>query len=98
MQPVKDELKRMVKLGIIEPITKPTRWCAPVVPVPKKNDEIRLVGDFLELNKEILREKLDLPSVEETLNKRSKASIFTKHDANQGFFHIKMDSKSLELT
>ena len=33
---VKDEIQRLLKLKIIRPITKPTPWCAPMVPVIKK--------------------------------------------------------------
>ena len=98
MDPVKQELQKMEKLGIIEKITKPTPWCAPLVVVPKANNSVRLVGDFVELNKDILREKFQLPTVDETLTKIGKASYFTKLDANSGFYQINMDPKSAEFT
>ena len=66
--------------------------------VPKANNSVRLVGDFVELNKDILREKFQLPTVDETLTKIGKASYFTKLDANSGFYQINMDPKSAEFT
>ena len=39
---VEEELKRMELLGIIEKVTDPTEWCAPMVPVIKKNGKIRM--------------------------------------------------------
>ncbi|KAL7837467.1 hypothetical protein SRHO_G00271780 [Serrasalmus rhombeus] len=37
---VKKELDRMVQCGVIEEIKEPTKWCAPMVPVKKKNGEL----------------------------------------------------------
>ena len=68
MEPVRKELQKMENFGIIEKITKPTPWCAPLVVVPKANNLVRLVGDFVELNKEILREKFQLPTVDDDKN------------------------------
>ena len=35
MQPVKDELERMERLGVITRVSEPTEWCAGMVVVPK---------------------------------------------------------------
>ena len=37
LQKVKEELQRMERNGIIERVTQPTDWCAPMVPVLKKS-------------------------------------------------------------
>lgn len=39
---VKEELNRMVKCGVIEEVTEPTAWCAPMVPVPRKYGRVRI--------------------------------------------------------
>uniref|UniRef100_A0AAV2IZN7 Uncharacterized protein n=1 Tax=Knipowitschia caucasica TaxID=637954 RepID=A0AAV2IZN7_KNICA len=36
---VEKELKRMLTLNIIEEVTEPTDWCAPMVPAPKRNKD-----------------------------------------------------------
>ena len=38
MRPVKEELERMERLGVIVKVEKPTDWCAGMVVVPKPND------------------------------------------------------------
>ena len=43
---VEKELARMEKEGILEKVTESTEWCAPIVPVVKKNWKIRICVDF----------------------------------------------------
>ena len=47
---VKEELVSIDNAGIISKITKPTEWCAPMVPVLKKNGDIQICVDFKKLN------------------------------------------------
>ena len=82
---VKSELKKLEDQGIIEPIRKPTKYCSPLVVVPKPGGKVRICGDFVHLNKNIRRERFELPLVDDTLSKLSGASVFTKLDANSGF-------------
>lgn len=39
------ELDEMEAAGVLEQVTH-TRWAAPIVPVPKKNGQIHICGDF----------------------------------------------------
>ena len=54
---VEAELQRMEKAGVIERITEPTDWCAPIVPVLKPNGSIRLCPDFKRWNSAVKRER-----------------------------------------
>jgi hypothetical protein len=47
----------MLSLGIIEEVTDPTDWCAPMVPVEKQNNEVRVCIDLKRLNKAVKRER-----------------------------------------
>ena len=95
---VKEELDRMVSDRVIFPITKPTEWCAPMVVIPKTSGKVRICGDFTELNKGILRERYELPTIEDTLSKLSGGTVFTKLDANSGFYQIGLEEESAKLT
>ncbi|ELT96351.1 hypothetical protein CAPTEDRAFT_30130, partial [Capitella teleta] len=59
---VRDELTRMEQAGVIRKITEPTEWCAPIVPVIKSNNTIRICVDLKRLNKSVLRERYILPT------------------------------------
>ena len=60
---VKKELQRMKDLDVIEDITEPTDWVSPMVPVVKKNGDIRICVDLKKLNKAVQRERYVIPSL-----------------------------------
>jgi hypothetical protein len=66
---VKEELDRLESAGVIEPITKPTSWCAPMVPVMKKLGKIRICVDLKRLNQEVKRETFILPTIDDVTSK-----------------------------
>ncbi|KAL6477057.1 hypothetical protein MHYP_G00155560 [Metynnis hypsauchen] len=41
LKPVKEELERMEANDIIQKVTEPTEWCAPMVPAPKKSGKMQ---------------------------------------------------------
>lgn len=94
----KKELERMEQTGVISRADEPTQWCAPMVPVVKPTGAIRVCVDFTELNRFVLREWHPIPSVEHTLGLLSGARIFSKLDANSGFWQIKLAESSRKLT
>ena len=61
---VEHELRPMLSDAVIEEVTQPTDWCYPIVPVLKKNGDIRICVDLKCLNKAINRERYTLPSVD----------------------------------
>ncbi|KAI5621586.1 hypothetical protein C0J50_18855 [Silurus asotus] len=95
---VKDELRRMEHQGVISKVEEPTEWCAPMVVVPKSTSKVRICTDLTELNKSVLREKHPLPSVESTLGQLAGAKVFSKLDANAGFWQIPLSKESSLLT
>ena len=95
---VKEELKKLVDLGIISEISEPTDWVSPIVVVPKANGEVRITTDFTKLNMAIKREKFILPSVDYTLAQLGKSKVFTKLDCNNGFYQCVLDDESKKLT
>ena len=63
---VKEELERMVKMGVIKPVTELTSWVSSFVAVMKKGkDEIRLCIDPKDLNGAILRQHYPMRTIEE---------------------------------
>ena len=85
---VEAELQRMLQLGVIEQVNQPTEWCSGMVVVPKPNGSVRICVDLTNLNKNVQRERHILPSVEQTLAQISGAKVFSKLDANSGFWQV----------
>ena len=98
MDRVKEELDKMEKQGVIARIDKPTDWCAPIVVVPKQNGKVRICVDFTKLNDCVRRERHILPSVEHILAQLDGGKVFSKLDANSGFYQIQLSKQSAELT
>ena len=94
---VEAELKRMTVQGVIERVTQPTDWCAPMVPVMKPTGAVRICVGLQKLN-EIKRERYQLPTTEETLAKLSGSTVFTSLDAASGFWQIPLHEDSSLLT
>ena len=91
---VKQELERMEAMGVITRVEQPTDWCAGIVIVPKPNGNLRICVDLTKLNESVRRERHILPSVDHVLAQLSGATVFTKLDANAGFWQIKLSEAS----
>ena len=88
----------MEKVGVISKVSEPTPWCAGMVVIPKKSGSMRICVDLKPLNKSILREVHPLPRVDETLAQLAGGKIFSKLDANSGFWQIPLPQPSRLLT
>ena len=95
---VKLELDYMVKNKIIEPINYRTDWVNAIAVAMKKNGKIRLFLDPRPLNKAIKRQHYALPTFEDIVSKVAGAKCFSILEARSGYWHIKLDNKSTNLT
>ena len=69
-----------------------------MVNVPKDSGAIRICVDLKPLNENVLREIHPIPKVETTLAHLSGAKLFSKLDANSGFWQIPLANESKLLT
>ena len=88
----------MEEMGVIVKVTDPTEWCAGMVVVPKQNDKVRICVDLTRLNESVERERHILPAVDQTLAQLAGAKIFSKLDANSGFWQVPLSTESTHLT
>ena len=96
---VKEQLNKMEAMGVISKVSKPTEWCAGMVVVPKvSSGEVRICVDLTHLNDNVLREVHPIPTVDETLAQLAGAKVFSKLDANSGFWQIPLAPESYHLT
>lgn len=71
---------------------------SPVLFAKKPNGGLRLCVDYREVNRRTRRDTYPLPLIGETLERISKAKIFTKLDIRQAFNRIRIDEASEDLT
>jgi len=66
--------------------------------IPKKNGSVRICVDLKQLNRGVQREVHPHPKVDETLAQLTGATVFSKLDANSGFWQIPLSPESRPLT
>ena len=69
-----------------------------MVPVQKANGTVRICVDLTHLNKSVQREVHPMSSVDESLAKLGNSKVFSKLDANSGFWQLPLDDESRLLT
>ena len=94
---LRSELERMIKFDVIEPVREPTEWVNPLVTVEKPNGKLRVCLDPRDLNKAIKRQHYKLPTAEELFSEMTGARYFSKLDASNGHWQIKIDTESSKL-
>ena len=92
------KLERMERLGVITRVSEPAPWCAAMVLVPKSSGAVRICVDMKPLNEHVLREVHPMPKVDTTLAQLTGATMFSKLDANSGFWQIPLAKESRLLT
>ena len=92
------ELNEMEKNGVIEKVTKPTDWVNSIVIREKPNGRLRLCLDPKDLNEAIMRDHYPTPTLEEITPKLAGARVFSKIDARNGYWNVKLDDESSYLT
>jgi hypothetical protein len=91
------EIKKMLDAKIIIPL-RYSEWIANLVPVRKKNGEIRLCVDFRNLNKCSKKDNYPLPKMEHILQKVSGASVMSFIDGFSGYNQIEVHPDDREKT
>jgi len=95
---VEAELKRMEENDVIEKITSPTDWCSPMVPVLKKNGDVRICVDLKRLNRAVKRERYTMPVLEDMTHKLAGSKMYSKLDASSGFWQVPLDPETAKYT
>jgi hypothetical protein len=92
------ELRRLETLGIIAPVTEPTKWVSALLVTMKANGDVRLCMDPKPLNRALKRVPHCMPTLTDVLPKLSKVKVMSSVDAKDGFFHCELDTESSYLT
>lgn len=82
---------------IIERLKGATPWLSLLVVVPKKCEDIRLVVDMRKANA-TLKRRMQIPTVDEILQKMQGATVFTKLGLSQGYHQLSLALESRLIT
>jgi hypothetical protein len=80
------EIKRMLKMDVIEPATSPR--LSPIVLIPKLDSSIRFCIDYRRLNAVTENDSYAIPRIDDCLDSLRDARFFTTLDANCGYWQI----------
>ena len=99
---LKDEIKNcldeMVENGVIRKVDEPTDWVNSLAYSRKQNGNLRICLDPKDLNKAIKRCHYHTPTLEEITHQFAESQHFSKLDAKNGYWFVKLDAESQLLT
>ncbi|XP_055623545.1 uncharacterized protein K02A2.6-like [Toxorhynchites rutilus septentrionalis] len=96
-QAVDEELDRLERLKIIEPIDY-SEWAAPIVVVRKANGNIRICGDYSTgLNNALQPHQYPLPLPQDIFIKLAHCKIFSIIDMSESYLQVGVDESSSML-
>ena len=89
------EVKKLLTAGFIKPIQHPEQL-SNIVPVKKKNGQIRCCVDFHNLNKACLKDEFPLPNIDLLVDSATGSSMFSFMYGYSGYNQIRMAAKDAE--
>jgi hypothetical protein len=94
---ISQEVQKLLSAGFIKPIQHP-RWLSNIVPVKKKNGQIRCCVDFRDLNKACPKDEFPLPNMDLLIDSAAGHAMFSFMDGFSGYNQILMSPKDAEKT
>ena len=93
---IEQELDRLENIGVIEKV-RYSEWAAPIVPVVKPDNSIRVCGDYkVTVNSVLEIDQHPLPNPEELFVELSEGEKFSKPDLSRAYQQILLDEDSWE--
>lgn len=94
---IKDEIDKLINVGFIREVYYP-KWLANIVPVKKKNGQVRICVDFRDLNEACPKDEFPLPITELLIDATTGFGALSFMDGFSGYNQIKMAPEDEELT
>ena len=93
-QKITEEIKRLVKAGNLEPVAC-SEWATPVIPVLKKNGQVRLCGNFkVTVNPHVVVKKHPIPIKEKIFKTLQVGQAWSQLDLKHAFMQFEIDEDS----
>ncbi|KAI3472363.1 hypothetical protein Pfo_031104 [Paulownia fortunei] len=93
---IETELNKLIEVGFIREVKYPT-WISSIIPVRKKNGQIRVYVDFRYLNDACPKDDFSLPTTELIIDATTGHEALSFMDGSSGYNQIRMAPKDEEL-
>ncbi|XP_058189346.1 uncharacterized protein LOC131306932 [Rhododendron vialii] len=97
VQKIKEEVTKQIDTGFLMVSQYPT-WVANIVPVPKKNGQIRVCVDFRDLNRASPKDNFPLPHIDVLVDNTAGHALLSFMDDFSGYNQIHMAPEDREKT
>ncbi|KAL2937526.1 Transposon Tf2-6 polyprotein [Bienertia sinuspersici] len=94
---IEAEVNKLIDAGLIREVKYPT-WIANIVPVRKKNGQLRVCVDFRDLNEACPKDDFPLPVTEIMINATTSHEALSFMDCTTGYIQIMMAPEDQEAT
>ena len=94
---ITQKVKKLLAARFVKPIQHP-KWLSNIVPLKKKNGQIRCCVDFCNLNKACPKDEFPLPNIDLLVDSAARNSMFSFMDGYSGYNQIRMATKDAEKT
>ena len=89
-EPLKEELQRMEKLGVIKKCTEPTAWVHSLEVAKKENNKLRVCLDPSDLNRTVMRKHFPMQTLEDVISRMPNAKVFSVLDVTMVFGRLNL--------
>lgn len=86
---VKEEVIKQLDVGFLE-VTEYLEWLANIVPVPKKDEKVRMCFSYRDLNKASPKDDFPLPHIGFLIDSTAGHTLFSFMDGFSGHDQIRM--------
>ena len=94
---IEEELDKLEASGVVKKVEY-SEWAAPIVPVPKKNGQFRICGDFkVTINQALDVDQYPLPKPEDLFASLAGGKKFSKLDLSQAYQQLPLDEESTKF-
>lgn len=94
---LREQLKLMVKLELIEPCSEPSEWQSNLVVIEKPNGTLRICLDPKDINANLIRELYQIPTLEEIRPALANKKFYSLFVLKDGFYHCELYEVSSNL-
>ena len=95
---LEEKLNELLKKDVIETVEGPTPWVSLIIDVTKPSGGIRLCVDMLRANEAAVRERHNIPTIDDVLQTMDGSTMFSKLGLKWGYYQIQLAEESREIT